>query len=270
MIYSHQEQQQAEGSNKAFQSHRYQIISDRLKYEETSILYTAADKTYRIDLSQLVFPATTGSLRSLRMSEEPAYVDLALALADRRIAYSRVDSGIARAITRQLYLIRNVLDWLRGHGIYRLVDATTEDIQEMMKEYAAGGWAGALNLVDRWHRALDVISPDDLTAGFHYYKKGGGIEHVDSLSAPFWRSRIGWGGSVPLPTEIKERINGMVSAPLSEEWIARTAPSDPRPGRNVIRNVLTLMNDWVCLPESVDRLRHRVAPGVRIVVASRD
>lgn len=238
---------------------RYKLISDQLAYEGSSILYLEEDKTHRIDLSELVLPPTTGCPRPLRFSEEPAYVDLALALADRRVAFSRASGGVPRAITRQLYLARHVLDWLRSRGIYRLAEATEAHTLEMAREFAAGGWTGALRIVERWHRVIDTISPDELAGGFHTYKKNGGVSHIETLVSSFWRERIGWGGLIPMPPEIKTRLDGMLPAPAGDAWRTRRTLTEPAPGRNVVRNVLTLINDWACLPETVDRFRHRLA-----------
>lgn len=234
-------------------------MSQRLSYVGSSILYQDDQKIHSIDLAELWFPPTDGHPRALRWSDDPGYVDLALALADRRAIYANAPAATPRAITRQLYLVRNVLDWLRTRGVYRLVDATSNDTDELAKAFAAGGWAGALQIENRWNAALDQMSAEELARGFHYAKYSGGVLHITTLSQAFWCARLGWGGIVPLPAAVKERLDRTVTSPGSQTWQSRGVFVGTAPGCNVVRNLLVLMNDWVCLPTSVDRLLHRVA-----------
>lgn len=237
----------------------YLVQSNRLTLEGTYLSYRADDSTHQFDLSELFLPPTSSHQAVSRLPDEPAYLATALAIADRRLLSAKTGMPAPRMLSRQLYLFRHTLDWLRAHGVYRLSDATSEHTSTLIKEFVTRGWPGALDLTARWHRALDVITPDELACGFHYRIQGGSIAHIETLLQPFWRARLGWGGILGLPEIIKARIESMVDAPLSQGWTDRSVISDGAPGEGVVHNTLGWLNDWCNLPATVDRLRHRVA-----------
>jgi len=137
----------------------YLVQSNRLTLEGTYLSYRADDSTHQFDLSELFLPPTSSHQAVSRLPDEPAYLATALAIADRRLLSAKTGMPAPRMLSRQLYLFRHTLDWLRAHGVYRLSDATSEHTSTMIKEFVTRGWPGALDLTARWHRALDVITP---------------------------------------------------------------------------------------------------------------
>lgn len=240
-------------------NNRYSPRSERLSYQGPRLTYQHPSGDCVFNLAELTFPPTAANHAFTSLSEEADYVNTALAIADRRVMNGNQDAPAPRMITRQLYLVRHVLDWLRDRGVYRLADATPADTDALIKAFSAGGWPGALGLTERWHHALDRVSAKELEAAFHYKVRVGGVKHIETLYQPFWRSRIGWGGILPLPAVIKARLEGMVTAPLTEGWARREPNSESSPGRLVVRNTLGWLNDFCLLPPSVDRFRHRVS-----------
>jgi hypothetical protein len=236
----------------------YVPISKNLSCSGASIHYQDNLGNHIIDLTGLILPPTLGQPSFIRLSDEQDYINTAIAIADRKLGNAKMERPPARSLTRQLYLFRHVLDWLRARGIYRLCDATKHDIAEMMNAYAKGGWAAALKVDERWHRALDLTTSDDFEVGFHY-KTCRGVKFIETLRQPFWRERIGWGGLLPLPYSVKSRIEAMPRFQFTAGWKERKTSDGVPVGRLVVQNTLGSLNDWCLLPPVVDRLQQRSA-----------
>jgi hypothetical protein len=236
----------------------YIPISKKIAYRGTSIQFQDDIKVHNIDLAALILPPTLGQPSFIRLSDEQSYVNTAMAIADRKLLNAKMDRPSARMITRQLYLLRHVLDWLRARGVYHLSDATKHDMDDLMKTYAEGGWVATLNISERWHRALDLTTSLELKSAFHY-KTRNGVPHIETMRQPFWRERIGWGGILPLPTTIKTRLESTLKIPFTPGWKDRQTTDAGPVGRQVVRNILSSLNDWCLLPSVVDRLQQRSA-----------
>jgi hypothetical protein len=240
------------------ESYCYTPSSGGLTYSGTCIQYQDDVDVHTIDLATLIFPPTLGQPSFIRLSDEPNYVNTALAIADRKVLNAKMDRPPARTITRQLYLLRHVLDWLRARGVYQLSDASKHDMDDLIKTYAEGGWVAALSVTERWHQALDLTTPEELKSAFHY-KSRNGVPHIETMLQPFWRERIGWGGILPLPKSIKIRIENMLEIPFTSGWMSRQTTDVSPVGRQAVRNFLSSLNDWCLLPSMVGRLQQRAA-----------
>lgn len=239
---------------------RYTLRSDRLRYAGSQLIYDAGNASYVMDLAELFLPPTPGHPAFLRLCDDPDYVNVALALADRRLLCSKTGMPLARMLTRQLYILRHVLDWLRGRGIYRLADASRADTDTLLAAVAKGGWSGALDVTQRWHRVLDGVTVDELDGAFHYWIRRGGRRLIETLYQPFWRERLGWGGIVPLPSGVKARLEAMLPDKIfTTGWQRRSTTEEKPPSAFVLRNTMGWLNDWHALPATVDRFKHRVA-----------
>lgn len=235
-----------------------ELRSDVVSLAGTSIRYEGPDGPYFIDLAELVLPPSLAHPRFTRISDFPNYVSLFQAVAIRRVELSPTGQPHPRMLTRQIYLLRHIVDWLQSHGIYRLEDAPHELLRLLVEQFSLGGWSHALNLSTRWDAALDTIRPEELEHAFHFKLACGGKRHIETLMQPFWRQRIGWGGIVPIPDTAKHRLETMTAHPVTSSWQKRTY-NESAPGRLVIRNTLGWLNDLALLPEPVDRFRHKVS-----------
>ncbi|TCD18671.1 site-specific integrase [Pseudomonas sp. IC_126] len=236
----------------------YVPVSEKLAYSGTSIHYQDNLGNHIINLADFILPPTLGQPSFIRLSDEQDYINTAIAIADRKLRNAKMERPPARTLTRQLYLLRHVLDWLRSRGIYRLRDATKHDIAELMDAYAKGGWVAALKVDERWHCALDLTTSDDFELGFHY-RTCRGIRYIETLRQPFWRERIGWGGLLPLPYSVKSRIEAIPTLQFTADWKKRKASDAVPVGRLVVQNTLSSLNDWCLLSPVVDRLQQRSA-----------
>lgn len=239
--------------------HRYKLRSAALKFTGSTLLYNDGKQEYRYDFSELYFPATPAHPEVTRLNDYPHYVDTLLAAADIRIDRSKEGLPSARSLSRQIYLIRHVLDWLRARGIYRLRDAVEGDTRDLLAQLAGGGWADALSLESRWNAVLDQVETDqiDLSEAFHFKNEADEIG-IETLLQPFWRKRLGWGGIVPLTHAAKVRLQKLASKwPVTDGWAKRSVCKFSAPSSHVLRNIMGWLNDLATLPASVDRLQHR-------------
>lgn len=240
---------------------RYEIRSTALRLHGFMLSYEDGTESHLFDLSELYLPATTGYPMVSRISDYPAHVDTLLAAADLRIERSKDGLPSGRAITRQIYLIRHLLDWLRARGVYKLCDATENDTRQLLKQLAHGGWAHALSIETRWNSVIDqlITEGDDLANAFHFKNVSSKLS-IETLRQTFWRSRLGWGGIVPVTPAVKKRLEQLGSAwPLTDGWTRRKVNASEAPSTFVLRNTIGWLNDLTALPTIVDRLRHRVA-----------
>ncbi|KLD64396.1 site-specific integrase [Dyella japonica] len=240
-------------------SKRYILRSPRLRYAGSTLYYDAGSAPVAFDLADLILPPTAGHPSFLRLCDDSGYVDMALAVVDQRLLNSKTGRPLPRVLTRQLYILRHVLDWLRARGVYRLRDASRADTDALLATFAKGGWSGVLGVTERWHRVLDELTADGLEDAFHYWIRRGKQRLIETLYQPFWRARIGWGGVVPLPSSIKARLEAMLPhKSFTEGWHARSTTDDEPPSAFVLRNTMGWLNDWHMLPAEVDRFAHRV------------
>lgn len=240
---------------------RYALRSAALKLTGSTLSYHDGKQEHSFDLSELYFPATVAQPFVTRFSDYPNYVDTLLAAVDLRIERSKEGLPNGRALTRQIYIIRHLLDWLRARGIYRLRDATEDQTRELLMQLAQGGWVHALSLESRWNAVLDQLETEkiDLSNAFHF-KSESRIVRIETLRQPFWRERLGWGGIAPLTAAAKARLERLASNwPITDSWTKRRVSECEAPSRYVLRNIMGWLNDLAALPVSVDRLEHRVA-----------
>lgn len=238
---------------------RYVIRSPALKFTGPILLYHDGKQEHSFDLSELYFPATSAHPTVTRLSDHPHHVDTLIASADLRIDRSKDGLPPGRSLSRQFYLIRHVLDWLRARGVYRLGDATEDNSRELVAQLAKGGWSHALSLELRWHTVLNQIEHDevDLSCAFHF-KHGRNGTHIETLLQPFWRQRLGWGGIAPITAVAKARLEKMAAQwQVTESWHKRGVSAGSAPSSFVLRNMMGWLNDLAALPISVDRMEHR-------------
>ncbi|ASL43703.1 hypothetical protein bAD24_I09440 [Burkholderia sp. AD24] len=240
------------------ESERYRLKCPQLGYSNGLLTYNNGIQIYTFNLSELYLPATTAHPVVTSIAEFPHYVDTILAAADLRIQRAKKKLPTARTITRQMYLIRNVLDWLRARGIYRLGDARREDTDALLKEFAKSGWVGALSLDERWDHVLANMSPDDIPEAFHLEKRNSKL-YIDSLRLSYWNKRLGWGGNVRLTENATSKLEELISSwptitPLKQRHISIGGPA-----QKVLQGYLCWFNDLFALPSSVDRLKHLVS-----------
>jgi hypothetical protein len=238
---------------------RYILRSAVLKFTDSTLLYNNGKEEYCYDFAELYLPPTSAHPEVTRLSDYPCYVDTLLAAADVRIGRSKEGLPSARALSRQIYLIRHVLDWLRARGIYRLSDATDDDTRILLAQLAVGGWAHALSLESRWNAALDQVEAGqiDLSGAFHFKKEAREIR-IETLLQPFWRKRLGWGGIAPITASAKVRLERLASKwPVTDGWTKRSVHECDAPSSHVLRNMMGWLNDLAALPASVDRFQHR-------------
>lgn len=241
---------------------RYTLRSARLTYSGTTLTYHDGRENHCFQFSELYLPATAAQPKVTRLSDYPQYVDILLAAADLRIDRSKEGLPAGRALTRQIYLIRHLLDWLRSRGIYRLSDAGEDDTRELLVQLAHGGWGHALSLAARWTTAIEQIEAAgiDLSDAFHLRNEGG-FTGIETLLQPFWRARLGWGGVAPLTSDAKSRMEAALSSrwQFTKGWTGRKITDSNAPSTFVLRNIIGWLNDLSALPASVDRLQHKVA-----------
>lgn len=238
---------------------RYALRSPALKFTGSTLLYHDGKQEYSFEFSELYFPATSAHPTVTRLSDYPQHVDTLLAAADLRIDRSKEGLPPGRSLSRQFYLIRHVLDWLRASGIYRLGDATEDNTRELVAQLAKGGWSHALTLESRWKTVLDRIETEeiDIANAFHF-KHGRGGTRLETLLQPFWRERLGWGGIAPITAAAKVRLERLAANwPVTEGWAKRGVSDGDAPSSYVLRNIMGWLNDLATLPASVDRLEHR-------------
>lgn len=248
---------------------RYALRSTVLTFTDTTLFYHNGKEKYAFDFAELYFPVTAGQPFVSKLSDHPDYVDTLLAAADLRIERSKDGLPEARAISRQIYFIRHLLDWLRARGVYRLRDATEEHTQELLAQLAHGGWGHALSLESRWTFALDQFETEDinLEEAFHFRHEASTIR-LETLKQPFWRKRLGWGGIVPITSAAKKRTESLnLGMDFSTIWGKRQTTECGPPRRHVLRNMMGWLNDVATLPVSVDRLTHH--PAERPVAGSK-
>jgi len=238
-------------------SGRYILRSLQLSYVGSTLYYVVGSAPVAFDLADLILPPTVGHPSFLHLCDDPAYVDVALAVVDQRLLHSKTGTPQPRVMTRQLYILRHVLDWLRARGVYRLRDASRTDTDALLATFATGGWSGVLGVTERWNRVLDELTADGMADAFHLRGKQ---RHIETLYQPFWRARLGWGGVLPLPTSIKARLEAMLPHKIfTEGWHARSTTDEEPPSAFVLRNTMGWLNDWQLLPVEIDRFTHRVA-----------
>lgn len=236
----------------------FRIRSPKLSLQESTMLYELDGLLTPIDLSKIFLPPTVAQPGVVRLSDNPLHVCTVLAAADRRISEAKDEAPPTRAITRQVYLIRHTLDWLRERGIYHLSDAKISDIKEMMSQFAVGGWSLALSLEARWERALEDFRGDEIKDAFHFRSTRNGTK-IEGLKRPFWNERLGWGGNPPLTERAKTRIETIAKGwQFTEGWQARRNADNQPPSSLVLRNTIGWINDLAALPGTVDKLPQRV------------
>lgn len=240
---------------------RYTLRSPALKYEGTVLTFQKGKSQTSYDLADLYLPPTPSQPRTTCIADYPEYVDICLAAADMRLEKATKGLPAARTISRQLYLIRNVLDWLRHRGIYNLSEASAEAIKELIQDLAQGGWNHALRLEDRWKSLLNHIESNsiDLSTAFHFRSQGG-KRCVETLRRSFWSRMIGWGGVLPLTASAKKQLQKLIPDwPTTRSWQERKIPDISGPSVYVLRNMMGWINNLAALPASVDRLQHRAS-----------
>lgn len=248
---------------------RYALRSAALTFAGTRLLYHNGKKEYAFDFAELYFPATAGQPFVSKLSDRFDYVDTILAAADLRIERSKDGLPAARAISRQVYFIRHLLDWLRARGVYRLRDSTEEQTAELLAQLAQGGWGHALSLESRWLFALDEFEAEEinLAKAFHFRREDGTVR-IETLKQPFWRKRLGWGGIAPITSTARKRVESLaLDMEFSTFWEKREETECNPPRRHVLRNMMGWLNDIATLPASVDRLAHH--PAERPVTGSK-
>jgi hypothetical protein len=240
-------------------SGRYELRSSRLHYSQTTLSYNDGVKNHEFDLAEIYLPATAAHPATAPLSDYPNYVDIVLSAADLRISRAKRKFPEARAITRQIYLIRNVLDWLRMRGVYHLADASTEDTNDLLAQFAEGGWATALRLDERWDRVLSEITTDELLSAFHFEKRDSTLK-IDSMRVPFWNQRLGMGGNLMMTAKAKTKLQELIAPwPQVESLQHRRESDGSAPTQSNLQNHICWLNDLFALPGSVDRFTHRVS-----------
>lgn len=237
---------------------RYELKCTQLAYSDGILTYNDELRISRFDLAEVYLPATPAYPLVASLRSFPHYVDIILAAADLRILRSKRKLPTARAITRQIYLIRNVLDWLRARGIYRLADATRNDTDALLASIAMHGWVGALGVDTRWNQVIATMSPDEIPNAFHLEKRNSELA-VESLRAPYWNKLLGWGGNLPVTENAVVKLQTLISGwpqvtPLTDRRV-----SIGRPTQKVLQAIICWLNDLFALPSSVDRLKQLVS-----------
>lgn len=238
---------------------RYKLRSQNLNFSGTILTYHNGTEIQSFDFSDLYLSATSAQPYISRLSDHAEHVDTLLAAADLRIARSRYGKPTLRSLTRQFYLIRHLIDWLRPLGVYRLADATPEHTRDLLAQLAYGGWAHALSNDKRWHSVIDELeSGCKLDEVFRTWPDG----RIDGLRDPFWRARLAWGGRPLVSPSIKTRLNKLIeNKPTTEEWGKRVGADCTPPTTLALSNIMGWLNDLSALPAPVDRLEHKVAKG---------
>ena len=234
------------------------IYGSHIEYDAGLLRYTYHGINVLMDFNEIYLPPTPGCPKTTRLSDHGRYAEIGVALARRKVRNSKTGTPDPRVLTRQIYLLRNVLEWLRGHGVYTLGEASQAQLNAMILAYSQHGWPRALDIEERWNAALDTLSSADLERGFNFVMSNG-RRQVDGLYQPFWRQQLGWGGNTPLPASAKDRLERLHDGPFSQRWRGRRPDDMPAPRSNVLRNVLTWLNDWCSLPSTVDRPTYRVS-----------
>jgi hypothetical protein len=182
-----------------------------------------------------------------------------LAAADLRIARSLDGRPSHRALTRQFFLIRHLIDWLRPLGIYRLCNATPEHTRDLLAQLAYGGWSHALSTESRWHGVIDQLDAGcDFREIFNVRPDG----RIDGLLNAFWRARLAWGGRPLVTTSAKARLDQLIgNRPATDQWRVRRGADCAPPTTLALSNIIGWLNDVAALPASIDRLEHKVAEG---------
>jgi len=238
---------------------RYKIKSLSLSFSGTVLTYHDGKRSSYFDFSDLYLSATAAHPLITRLSDYSDHVDTMLAATDFRIARSRDGRPTVRSLTRQFYLIRHLIDWLRPFGIYRLGDATPGHTRDLLAQLASGGWAHALSIEARWHGVIDRLERGcDLGAIFGIWPDG----RIDGLRDPFWRAQLAWGGRPLMPVSAKARLDELIrDKPSTERWKARNGADCRPPTTLALSNTIGWLNDLAALPASIDRLEHKVARG---------
>ncbi len=229
----------------------------QLRLQGSLLLHQSGADLWSLDLSQIHFrsardPAAATSL----YNEEPAR-RAALCFTQNVISSRRSFIPDRRSITRQIYLLRNVYDWLAPQGTDRLSRATQDQLSEMMASFAELGWPHSLGIVSRWTSAASLFNEDDTELAFHFHSEGG-ARCINAINQGYWRPRLGWGGGVPVPREVRMMLQDIVGARYSRKWASTDGNYLP-PSKNVLRNTIAFINQWHSVQEDCDKPSFRIS-----------
>lgn len=234
-----------------------QIKSSRLSYKQGKILFHGAVREYIVDLNCIFLPPTSARQVSLTFAAEIIHIQTAVALADYTIQNSRDGKPDGRSIVKRVTFLRNVLDWLSVRGVYSLSAATRPQINDLIKELALIGWAGALQLETRWHKALDEMEEHIPDEAFHFERDSGNHNaRIGAIKLLFWNQVIGLGGKFPVPKSVIVRIETMMaSRGFSNKWKFRKNREFSQLTSGALSTQFCWFNDLNSLPSNLDGLR---------------
>lgn len=232
-------------------------LGSKLSFSNGVIDYSSPDGPWSLDTKSVFFTAAHHGTPAACLADSPAKIKTALYLASRAVARSKTGHPIGRSISRQIYLLRHVYDWLGARNIDFLSEARESDLHDMIVAFAEHGWPHALNVRSRWYRALESMPDRDIQHAFHF-KSEGGRRVVDAIRQAYWRRKLGWGGGVPVPTDIRNEIEFRLGSDFSAVWKGSSGQFLP-PSTTVLRNTLTHINQWASLERNLDKPNFRIS-----------
>lgn len=228
-----------------------------LKLQGTTITYDRPGSTWQLDIDRVFFRSPDDNLRTTSLYRCDASRISTLAFAERAISSRRRDAPDPRTVTRQIYLLRNVYDWLSERYLPSLSAASEHDFSEMIAAFADLGWPHALRILPRWTKAINLFRAEDLDHAFHFSMERGS-RCIEAINEDYWRSRLAWGGSVPVPKDVRRMLEDTMPAKFSRRWRDRVG-SFPPPSKLVLRNTITFINQWHSNVHDCDKPTTRVS-----------
>ncbi|HDS1548054.1 TPA: site-specific integrase [Stenotrophomonas maltophilia] len=126
----------------------------------------------------------------------------------------------------------------------------------MIAQFAELGWPHALNIRERWLNALERYTDADLEKAFHF-QSDGIVRRIDAIRQDYWRPRLSWGGTIPVPSDIRKLIETTVPQLYTARWSTYIDTMLP-PSQLVLRNTITFINQWQNAHEECDKPSSRI------------
>ncbi|MRT30407.1 hypothetical protein [Herbaspirillum sp. CAH-3] len=230
----------------------YLVESPGLTYSDGIIHYTDSVRSWEIRIDHWFLPATRPYPRTSSLAEHPEYVQVLLAYFDRLIKESYSGRPSGKVLSNHGGRVLRIIDWLRSNGIYHFADATTADILQLATDVAQLGWYQALHYEQRWRRALNTMSKEEIREGLYIQPNG----HVNAIQSLFWSQKFGWGSEHILPSFARAHIESLFG-PGGKIWRGRKDEQHAPPVTGSIASLLSVLNRLSELPANVDRLRER-------------
>ncbi|TDY84964.1 UNVERIFIED_ORG: hypothetical protein DFO49_5013 [Herbaspirillum seropedicae] len=224
-----------------------------LSYDAGTLTYLGEHEIKNIRLSQWYLPPAAGQPHVTALSDHPHYIESLLSLLDEFIDATKSKHPRPEEIRKQCSVFLRVIDWLRGHSVYRLSDARREHFMALAKDVAAGGWMSALNYEQRMSETLERLSADQLREGLYYPTPQG---TYSALRAPFWSRELGWGPEHYLSPKSKAYIETQMGDGDATWRRRKDHPGEP-PTEASLRSILADLNRLSHLSDDVDRLGFR-------------